>query len=78
VCRFLAVENDVQDRVQTAVAGERAPQVPLGNGDRVRRLAPAVENAGDQPLATQSAGVRRASALTLNDLECDALACHGA
>jgi hypothetical protein len=69
VRRRLAVENDVEDRVRAALAGECAPQVALGNAKRVRRLAAPVEHARDEALLAQAPGVGGAAALARLHLE---------
>ena len=55
VGRLLALERDVEDRVQALAARQHAAQLALGDADRVRRLAAAVEDARNQPLLAQAA-----------------------
>ena len=61
--RLLTFEDDVENCVQAALAREHPPQLALGNGDRMRLLAAAVEHAGDESLATEAPGVGRAAPL---------------
>ena len=63
--RLLALEDDVEDRVEAAVARQRAPEVALGHADRVRCLAVAVEHAGDEPLLAQAPRIGGAAPLAL-------------
>ena len=56
--RLLAVERDVEDRVQARTARQRAPELALGDGKRVRFLPAPVEDAGNQPLLAQAAHSR--------------------
>ena len=44
--RLLAGEDDVQDRVQSAVARQDAAELALFDGERVRRVPAPVEDAG--------------------------------
>ena len=73
---LLAREHDVEDRVQPGRAGQDAPELPLGNGDRMGMLSASVEDAGDQPRLAQALGVARASLLALLDLQTNAFAGH--
>ena len=52
--RRLPLEDDVQDRMQPAGTRERAAEIPLGDADRVRGLALAVEDTWDQALPAQA------------------------
>ena len=74
--RLLPLEDDVEDRVQAALAGEHAPQLALGDADRMRLLAAAVEDAGDESFAAQAARVGGAAALALFHLQLDPFARH--
>ncbi len=78
VAGLLAVENDVEDRMQSSRAGQRPAQLALVHAERMRVLPASVENAGDQPLPPKPACVGRAALLTLLNLELDPFACHGA
>ena len=71
----LAVDLDVEDRVQAGRTGERAPELALGDGDR-HRLAVPVEDARDEPLLAQTARLGRAEPLALNDDESGAFSGH--
>ena len=62
----LAVDLDVEDRVQAGRTGERAPELALGDADR-DRLAVAVEDARHEPLLAQAARLGRAEPLALSD-----------
>ena len=72
----LSVENDVEDRMQAGVAGERAPKLALVHAERMRRLAAPVEHARHQALAAQSPRIGGAATLALLDLELDSFTGH--
>ena len=72
----LTVEDDVENRVHPAAAGERPPQVALRDRDRVRLSAAAVENAGDEPLLAQPARLARAGTLARRHFQLDPFAGH--
>lgn len=76
--RLLALENDVQDRVQPCGARQCLAKLPLGDAECVRRLAAPVQDAGDQALPAQAAGSRGAVRLAGLDLDLDSFPCHGA
>ena len=61
--RGSAPDDDVENRVQTRVAGERAPQLPLVHDERVRRLATPVEHARHRAPGFAGAANRRSRAL---------------
>ena len=62
VRRAAAVDLDVEDRVQAGRAGQRAPELALG--DEIATGSPrAVEDAGDEALLAQAARLARAEAL---------------
>ena len=71
----LAVDLDVEDRVQAGRTGERAPQLTLGDADG-NGLAVAVEDARDEPLLAQATRLGRAEPLALNDDELGAFSGH--
>jgi hypothetical protein len=48
------------------------------HAERMRALPTSVENAGNQPLPPESAGVCGAARLALQDLDLDSFARHGA
>ncbi len=73
---ILALEDDVEDRVHAAAAGQHAPELALGNADRVRRIAVPVDDPGDQAAAAQPAGLARARVLTRRHLQLDPLTGH--
>jgi hypothetical protein len=60
------------------VAAQGAPQVALVDADRVRRLAAAVEDAGDLAGAAEAARVGGAATLALGHGQLDSLTGHGA
>jgi hypothetical protein len=76
VRRLLAGQDDVEDRVQAMAAGEHAPQLALGDADRVRLLAVPVENAGDDPGTAQPPGLARPALLALLNFQTDPFAGH--
>ena len=75
--RLLAVEDDVEDRVEAVRASERASQRPLGDDERVRLLPPAVEDARDQPVAAQASRVTRSDGVPLLHLQAYSFPSHG-
>ena len=74
--RLLAGEDDVEDRVQTRVAGQRAPQIALGHEERVRLLAAPVEHARHETLCAQAPRVGGAAPFALGDLQLHSFAGH--
>ncbi len=74
--RLLAREHDVEDGVQTAGAREDATQIALGDADRVRSLAVAVEDAWDEALLAQASGVGGAASFALPYFQLDPFAGH--
>ena len=70
-----AVDLDVEDRVETGGARQRAPELALLDGDRDRLAAP-VEDAGDDPLAAEAACLARAEVLALLDDQLCAFSGH--
>jgi len=75
---LLALERHVEDCVQPGIAREDAPQLALGDADRVRLLAPAVEHARDQPLLAQTARFGGAAAFALRHLQLHSFSGHSA
>src|SRR6266540_6324830 len=75
VRRLLALEHDVEDRVQAGVARQHAPEVALGYGDRMR-LRAAVEDTRNQAPLAQAPRFARALALALGNLETDPFTGH--
>ena len=71
----LAVDLDVEDRVEARGTGERAAQLALGDADR-DRLAAAVEDARHEPLLAQAARLGRAEPFALRDEEFCAFSGH--
>ena len=59
VRRLLALEHDVEDRVQSGGAGQHAAELALGHGDRVRLVPAPVEDAGDHPRFRAGAATSR-------------------
>ena len=75
VRRALAVDLDVEDRVQAGGARERAAQLTLGDADG-DRLAVSVEDARNEPLLAQAARLGRAETFALYDDELGAFSGH--
>ena len=73
---LLAVEDDVEDRVQAVVAGQDAAQLALLHDERVRLLAAAVEDAGDHPGRAQTARLRATRGLARLHAQLYAFAGH--
>jgi hypothetical protein len=71
----LAVDLDVEDRVEAGRARQRAPQLALRNGDR-HRLAAAVEDARNEALLAQAPRLSRAEPLALGNQEFCAFSGH--
>jgi hypothetical protein len=76
VRRLLPLEDDVEDRVKPALSRQDAAELALGDADRVRLLAAAVEDAGDEALTAQAPSVGRATVLALLHLQLDSFAGH--
>jgi len=74
--RLLALEDDIEDRVQAGRAGEHPSQLPLGDADRVGLLPVPVQDAGDEPFAAQPPRVGGASRLALAHFQLDPFAGH--
>ena len=72
----VAGDDDVEDRVQAAGAGERLAQRALGHGDRGGIVAAAVDHARDQPLLAQPPHLGGAARVAGLNLQLDSLACH--
>ena len=73
---LLAVEDDVEDRVQPAGPRERAPELALLDAEGMRRLPAPVEDARNEPLPPQPPRLRRTAALAVLDLQPDPFAGH--
>ena len=75
--RRLALDHDVDDRVQARGARERRAEAPLVDDDRAR-VALAVEDTGNEPLLAEAAHAAGADLVgsALGDLESDAIARH--
>ena len=71
----LAVDLDVEDRVEARGARERAAQLALCDGDSDRIAAP-VEDAGNETRLPQAARLGRAEVLALRDEEFCAFSGH--
>src|SRR5205085_5431501 len=63
VRRLLAGQRDVEDCVAAVRAAQHRSQLALGNGDRMRLLPAAVDDAGDETVAPQRSGRGRAYAI---------------
>src|ERR687892_2678842 len=72
----LAVEDDVEDRVQTMVAREDAAELPLLDAERMCLLAAPVEDAGDEPSRAQTTRLRAPTRLAGLDVELDTFTGH--
>ena len=66
--RLLALDDDVENRVQPRRSGHRCPKVPLGDQDRAR-VAFSVEDARDESARAQAAHVARPALLSLLHFE---------
>ena len=76
VRRLLPVEHDVEDRVQTRVAGQRLAQFALEHADCVRLHAAAVQDARHVAVPAEAPRIARAERLTLLHLELDPFTAH--
>ena len=74
--RRLALDHDVEDRVQSRGARHGRPQLALGDDDRARVALP-VEHAGNEPLRAQAPGLARAEFLALAHFELQPVSGHG-
>jgi hypothetical protein len=74
--RLPLADDDVEDGVRPARAGQCRTQRPLGDRDRDGRLPP-VEHARNEPLLAQAPRFGRPEDRPLLDHELDALSCHG-
>ena len=72
----LVADMDVEDRVHPAGPVQRAAQLPLLDGDRVRRRA-AVQDARDQALGPHPAGRPVTARLARAHFQFDSLTGHG-
>ena len=72
----LALDDDVEDRVQARRAGHRGAELALGNDDRACVTLP-VEDAGDEPLRAQAPRAARAEILALAHFELQPVSGHG-
>ena len=73
---LLPLENDVQDGVQTVVAGERLAQLPLLDAEGLCLVAVSVENARNQALLAQAPRGRAPVRFPRLHLQLDSLSCH--
>ena len=71
-----AFDDNVEHGIEAAPGRQRGAQLALRNRDRDRLLA-SVEDARDQPAATQAARLGGAENRTVLDHELDALSSHG-
>jgi hypothetical protein len=76
VRRLLALEDDVENRVQAARAGQDAAQLPLGDADRMRRVPASVQDTRDQTLPAQPTGRGGTARLALADFQLDSFSGH--
>ena len=75
VCGSLT-DDDIENRMQPRVAGQRAPQLPLVHDERVRSLSTPVEHARHEALVPQAPRIGGAAPLALRDLELDSFTGH--
>src|SRR5438094_767103 len=71
--RRLALEHDVEDRVEPAGAGQHTPEIALRHADRIGAFPLPVEDAGDEPLLAQPPSVGGAARLALLHRQPDSL-----
>ena len=72
----LALDHDVENRVEPRRADHDCAKLPLRHDDRARVTLP-VQNAGDEALRTEAPGVTRAEILALANFELQPLSRHG-
>jgi hypothetical protein len=75
VCGSLT-DDDIENRMQPRVAGQRAPQLSLMHDKRVRSLPTPIEHAWHEALVPQASRVGGAAPLALCDLELDSFTGH--
>ena len=73
---LLALEDDVEDRVQAVVARQRLAELALLDAERMRLVAAPVENAGDEALSRRRREARAPARLPRLHLQLDSLSCH--
>ena len=73
---LLALEDDVEDRVQAVVTRQRLAELALLDAERMRLVPTPVENAGDQTLITQAPRGRAPARLPHLHPQLDSLSCH--
>ena len=74
---ILMADDDVEDRVRSVLAGQRATQLRLEHDDRSRlQLAP-IENTGHEPVLTQAPVGSGTSLRAFLNLELHSLGSHG-
>ena len=76
VRRGLPFEDDVEDRVEPAGAGQDPAQLTLGHGDGVGLLALAVEDARDKTFLAQAPSVGGTTPFALSNLQLDPFSRH--
>ena len=74
--RRLALDDDVEDRVEPRGARHRRAQRALGDRDGACVILP-VQDAGDETLRAQSPGTARAEILALAHFELQPVSRHG-
>ena len=73
---LLALEDDVEDRVQPVVARQRLAELALLDAERMRLVPAPVENARDEAVLTQAPRGRAPARLPCLHLQLDSLSCH--
>jgi len=73
---LLALEDDVEDRVQAMVACQRPPELALLNAERMRLAPVPVENSRDEASGTQAPGLAASARLPRLHLQLDSFSCH--
>ena len=73
---LLALENDIEDRVQPVVASQRLAELALLYAERMCLVAAPVENARDEAFLTQAPRGRAPARLPCLHLQLDSLSCH--
>ena len=72
----LALDDDVEDRVQPRRACHRGAKLPLGDDDRARVTLP-VQHARNEAVRAQPTGAARTAVLALAHFELQPVSGHG-
>jgi hypothetical protein len=76
VSAALALEDDVEDRMQAVIARQRLPQFALLDAEGVRVIAVPVEDSGDESARAKTPRGGAAAQLAFLDVQPDALVRH--